>query len=175
MQGIFYRKRQKSFRFGVYVAPTAIAAKQQYIPIAVVRIRRRLIVSEISNFVYYKYRCQRKMCRTLRTLPPDVRPSGKIKHTAVNASARNGGVCVFSRPDGMSGAVGRNRMSRCAAGRKHRCPSYAAGTLMNAWPGSISSRIRRMISGSGPSISSAFDTSTSKPVFSCTISGDENG
>ena len=40
------------------------------------------------------------------------------------------------------------------------------GTLMNAWPGSISSRMRRMISGEGPSISSARETSISKPVFS---------
>ena len=51
---IIYRKRQNFFRFGVYVAPAAFAAKQQYHPFAVVRIRRRLIVNEIYNFVYYK-------------------------------------------------------------------------------------------------------------------------
>ena len=51
---IIYRKRQNFFRFGVYAAPAAFAAKQQYHPFAVVRIRRRLIVNEIYNFVYYK-------------------------------------------------------------------------------------------------------------------------
>ena len=44
--------------------------------------------------------------------------------------------------------------------------NYSLGTLMKAWPGSISSRIILMISGAGPSNSSARDTSISKPVFS---------
>ena len=53
--------------------------------------------------------------------------------------------------------------------------NYSFGTLMKAWPGSISSRMSLMMSGPGPSISSARDRSISKPVFSCTISGEENG
>ena len=46
-----YRKRQNAFCFVVYVAPTAIAAKQQYTQLAVVRIRRRLIVNPLSFIV----------------------------------------------------------------------------------------------------------------------------
>ena len=53
--------------------------------------------------------------------------------------------------------------------------NYSFGTLMKAWPGSISSRMSLMMSGPGPSISWARDRSISKPVFSCTISGEENG
>ena len=52
---------------------------------------------------------------------------------------------------------------------------YSLGTLIKAWPGSISSRMTLMMSGEGPSNSWARDTSTSKPVFSCTISGEEKG
>ena len=55
--------------------------------------------------------------------------------------------------------------------------SYFAsvGTWMKAWPGSISSRISLMTSGSGASSSTALDTSSSKPVFSSTSSGEEVG
>ena len=65
--------------------------------------------------------------------------------------------------------------ARAAAPGDHKLSDQFLGTLMNAWPGSISSRMSLMISGPGPSISSARDTSTSKPVFSWTISGEENG
>ena len=55
--------------------------------------------------------------------------------------------------------------------------SYFAsvGTWMKAWPGSISSRISLMTSGSGASSSTALDTSRSNPVFSRTSSGEEVG
>ena len=54
-------------------------------------------------------------------------------------------------------------------------PLKSFAILMKAWPGSISWRITWISSSLGPSISCARDTSISKPVFSCTISGLENG
>ena len=59
-----------------------------------------------------------------------------------------------------------SRMSYFASG---------AGTLMKAWPGSISSRISLITAGSGASSSTALDTSRSNPVFSRTSSGEEVG
>ena len=59
-----------------------------------------------------------------------------------------------------------SRMSYFASG---------AGTLMKAWPGSISSRISLITAGSGASSSTALDTSWSNPVFSRTSSGEEVG
>ena len=60
----------------------------------------------------------------------------------------------------------RSSSIRRHSGNEQVLHSYSLGILINAWPGSISSRMMRRISWSGSGKISALEQSISKPVFS---------